>query len=156
MSKRYEGTVLEVKGLQTCFFTADGVVKAVDGLSYQVKAGEFVGLVGESGCSKSVSAMSVLRLIPYPPGVIAGGQILFKGEDLLQASEERMRDIRGNRIAMVFQEPTTSLNPVLTVGRGCPFHTRCPHVTDICRREVPRLKKVGDDHLASCHLLDSA
>ena len=93
------------------------MVKAVDGLSYQVKTGEVVGLVGESGCGKSVSAMSVLRLIPYPPGVIAGGQIIFKGEDLLQASEERMRDIRGNRIAMVFQEPTTSLNPVLTVGR---------------------------------------
>ncbi len=117
MSARNEGTVLEVKGLQTYFHTADGVVKAVDGLSYQVKTGEVVGLVGESGCGKSVSAMSVLRLIPYPPGVIAGGQIIFKGEDLLQASEERMRDIRGNRIAMVFQEPTTSLNPVLTVGR---------------------------------------
>ena len=117
MSARNEGTVLEVKGLQTYFHTADGVVKAVDGLSYQVKTGEVVGLVGESGCGKSVSAMSVLRLIPYPPGVIAGGQIIFKGEDLLQASEDRMRDIRGNRIAMVFQEPTTSLNPVLTVGR---------------------------------------
>jgi oligopeptide transport system ATP-binding protein len=76
-----------------------------------------VGLVGESACGKSVSAMSILRLIPYPPGIIEGGQILFKGEDLLQASEERMRDVRGNQIAMVFQEPTTSLNPVLTVGR---------------------------------------
>ncbi len=117
MSEQNDHVVLDVKGLQTYFYTDDGVVKAVDGLSYQVRNGEFVGLVGESGCGKSVSAMSVLRLIPYPPGVIAGGQIVFKGEDLLQASEERMREIRGNRIAMVFQEPTTSLNPVLTVGR---------------------------------------
>lgn len=112
-----EERVLEVKELRTHFYTDEGVVKAVDGLSYHVKKGECVGLVGESACGKSVSAMSVLRLIPYPPGVIEGGEILFKGEDLLQVSEERMREIRGNRIAMVFQEPTTSLNPVLTVGR---------------------------------------
>ena len=110
-------TVLEVNGLQTYFYTDEGVVKAVDGLSYRVRKGEFVGLVGESGCGKSVSAMSVLRLIPHPPGLIVGGEILFKGEDLLKVNEARMRDIRGNRIAMVFQEPTTSLNPVLTVGR---------------------------------------
>ncbi len=112
-----DSNVLEVDGLQTYFYTEEGVVKAVDGLSYTVRKGECVGLVGESGCGKSVSAMSILRLIPYPPGVIVGGQILFKGEDLLHASEERMRDIRGNRIAMIFQEPSTSLNPVLTVGR---------------------------------------
>ena len=110
-------TVLEVNGLQTYFYTDEGVVKAVDGLSYRVRKGEFVGLVGESGCGKSVSAMSVLRLIPHPPGLIVGGEILFQGEDLLKVDEARMRDIRGNRIAMVFQEPTTSLNPVLTVGR---------------------------------------
>ena len=109
--------ILEVKDLQTHFFTRRGVVKAVDGLTYHVNKGECVGLVGESACGKSVGAMSVLRLIPYPPGIIVGGQILFKGEDLLQASEARMRDIRGNQIGMVFQEPTTSLNPVLTVGR---------------------------------------
>ncbi len=112
-----EERVLEVKELRTYFYTDEGVVKAVDGLSYHVKKGECVGLVGESACGKSVSAMSVLRLIPYPPGVIEGGEIVFKGEDLLQVSEERMREIRGNRIAMVFQEPTTSLNPVLTIGR---------------------------------------
>lgn len=112
-----EDLVLDVKDLRTYFYTNEGVVKAVDGLSYSVRRGEFVGIVGESACGKSVSAMSILRLIPYPPGVIEGGQILFNGEDLLQASEDRMRDIRGNRIAMVFQEPTTSLNPVLTVGR---------------------------------------
>jgi len=109
--------ILEVKDLRTYFYTREGVVKAVDGLSYHVDKGECVGLVGESACGKSVSSMSILRLIPYPPGIIVGGQILFKGEDLLQASEDRMREIRGNQIAMVFQEPTTSLNPVLTVGR---------------------------------------
>lgn len=109
--------VLDVRNLRTYFYTAEGVVRAVDGLSYYVQKGECVGLVGESACGKSVSAMSILRLIPYPPGIIEGGEILFKGEDLLQASEERLRQIRGNQIAMVFQEPTTSLNPVLTVGR---------------------------------------
>lgn len=109
--------ILEVKDLRTYFYTRDSVIKAVDGLSYHVNKGECVGLVGESACGKSVSSMSILRLIPYPPGIIVGGQILFKGEDLLQVSEERMREIRGNQIAMVFQEPTTSLNPVLTVGR---------------------------------------
>ena len=109
--------VLDVKDLRTYFYTREGVVKAVDGLTYHVNKGECVGLVGESACGKSVSAMSILRLVPNPPGVIEGGEILFKGEDLLQATEERMRDIRGNRISMVFQEPTTSLNPVLTVGR---------------------------------------
>jgi oligopeptide transport system ATP-binding protein len=117
MTKTPSERVLDVKDLKTYFFTNEGVVKAVDGLSYHVNKGECVGLVGESACGKSVGAMSVLRLIPYPPGIIVGGQILFKGEDLLQASEERMRDIRGNQIGMVFQEPTTSLNPVLTVGR---------------------------------------
>jgi oligopeptide transport system ATP-binding protein len=117
MSKINSERVLDVKDLKTYFYTKEGVVKAVDGLTYHVNKGECVGLVGESACGKSVGAMSVLRLIPYPPGIIVGGQILFKGEDLLQASEERMRDIRGNRIGMVFQEPTTSLNPVLTVGR---------------------------------------
>ena len=117
MTDQEDNVVLDVQDLQTHFYTDDGVVKAVDGLNYKVRKGEFVALVGESGCGKSVSAMSVLRLVPYPPGIIAGGQILFKGEDLLQASEERIRDIRGNRIAMVFQEPTTSLNPVLSIGR---------------------------------------
>ncbi len=117
MSSNTDEKVLEVKNLRTYFYTTEGVVKAVDGLSYHVRKGECVGLVGESACGKSVSAMSILRLIPYPPGVIEGGEIIFKDEDLLQASEERMREIRGNRIAMVFQEPTTSLNPVLTIGR---------------------------------------
>ena len=109
--------LLEVTGLKTFFFTDDGIVKAVDGISYDLEAGETLGLVGESGCGKSVSALSLLRLIPSPPGKIVEGEVLFEGEDLLQVSEDEIRHIRGNRIAMVFQEPMTSLNPVLTIGR---------------------------------------
>lgn len=111
------GTLLEVKNLRTYFFTQDGVVKAVDGISYDLQEGETVGLVGESGSGKSVSALSILRLIASPPGRIVGGEVWFEGEDLLKLDEEEMRHIRGNRIAMVFQEPMTSLNPVLTIGR---------------------------------------
>jgi oligopeptide transport system ATP-binding protein len=117
MTTKRNGKVLEVNNLKTYFYTQEGEVKAVDGLSYYVNKGESVGLVGESACGKSVSALSILRLIPYPPGIIVGGEIIFQGKDLLKATEEEMRDIRGNRIAMVFQEPTTSLNPVLTVKR---------------------------------------
>ena len=110
-------SLLEVKNLATHFFTQEGVVKAVDGISYSVEEGEVVGIVGESGCGKSVGAMSIMRLVASPPGRIVGGEVLFEGEDLVQADDERLRDIRGNRISMVFQEPMTSLNPVLTVGR---------------------------------------
>ena len=106
-----------MKGLKTYFYTRDGELKAVDDLSLYVNRGESVGLVGESACGKSVTALSIMRLIPYPPGIIVGGEIIFDGRDLLQISEEEMRHIRGNKIAMVFQEPTTSLNPVLTVRR---------------------------------------
>lgn len=109
--------VLDVRDLRTYFYTQEGEVKAVDGLSYHVNKGESVGLVGESACGKSVSALSILRLIPYPPGIIVGGEIVFQGRDLLKVSEEDMRHIRGNDVAMIFQEPTTSLNPVLTVKR---------------------------------------
>jgi len=108
--------VLEVKDLKTYFYTEDGEVRAVDGLRYDVKKGESVGLVGESACGKSVSALSIMRLIPYPPGIIVGGEIIFKGQDLLKISETEMRHIRGNRIAMIFQEPMTSLNPVLNIS----------------------------------------
>ncbi len=109
--------LLEVRDLKTYFFTDDGVVKAVDGISYDVEAGETLGLVGESGCGKSVSALSLLRLIPNPPGRIVGGEVLFEGEDLLKVSDDAIRHVRGNRIAMIFQEPMTSLNPVLTISR---------------------------------------
>ena len=110
-------TLLEVKDLKTHFFTMDGVVKAVDGVSYDLEEGETLGLVGESGCGKSVSALSVMRLIPNPPGRIVGGEILLDGEDILKVDMDDMREIRGAKIAMVFQEPMTSLNPVLTVER---------------------------------------
>jgi len=109
--------LLEVKNLQTHFFTYDGVVKAVDGVSYDLQPGETLGLVGESGCGKSVSALSVMRLIPDPPGKIVNGEIFFEGEDILTVGMDDMRRIRGAKIAMVFQEPMTSLNPVLTVER---------------------------------------
>ncbi|MBI4240126.1 MAG: ABC transporter ATP-binding protein, partial [Candidatus Rokubacteria bacterium] len=109
--------LLEVRDLKTYFFTGGGIVRAVDGISYQVKEGETVALVGESGCGKTVSALSIMRLVAAPAGRIVGGQIVFKGRDLLTLDEESIRRIRGREIAMVFQEPMTSLNPVLSIGR---------------------------------------
>ncbi len=108
--------LLEVENLQTHFRTPDGVNRAVDGVSFHVEEGETLAVVGESGCGKSVTANSILRLVPEPPGKIAGS-IRFRGTDLLKLSEREMRSIRGNDISMIFQEPMTSLNPVLTVGR---------------------------------------
>ncbi len=108
--------LLEVRDLRTYFYTDDGVVKAVDGVEFEVKAGETIGIVGESGCGKSITAMSILRLIQSPPGKIVSGEILFEGEDLVKVSEKRIREIRGNSISMIFQEPMTSLNPVFTAG----------------------------------------
>ena len=110
-------TLLEVKNLKTYFSTREGTVKAVDGISYDVNQGETIGIVGESGCGKTVSALSILRLIPDPPGKIVGGELIFEGRDLLKLSEKEIRGFRGNEIAMIFQEPMTSLNPVLTIGR---------------------------------------
>ena len=109
--------LLEISNLTTHFFTQDGVVKAVDGISYELEEGEVLGVVGESGCGKSVHALSIMRLVPSPPGRTVAGEVLFDGEDLLTMDDAEMRNIRGNRIAMVFQEPMTSLNPVLTIGR---------------------------------------
>ncbi|MEK7848231.1 MAG: ABC transporter ATP-binding protein [Chloroflexota bacterium] len=111
------GMLLEVRDLRTYFHTRQGPVKAVDGISYDVAPGEIVALVGESGCGKTVSALSLLRLIPVPPAEILSGEALFEGRDLLQMHGEEMRRIRGRKIAVVFQEPMSSLNPVLTVGR---------------------------------------
>ena len=111
-----EETLLSVHNLKTYFYTDEGVVKAVDGLTYELHKGETLGIVGESGCGKSVHALSVMRLIPTPPGKIVEGEILFQGTNLLKLPEDEMRRIRGNRIAMIFQEPMTSLNPVLTIG----------------------------------------
>ena len=133
------GTLLQVRDLQTQFNTEEGIVHAVDGVSYDVEEGETLGLVGESGCGKSVSALSILRLIPNPPGKIVGGEIFFEGRDILKMSEEEVRHIRGNRIAMVFREPMTSLNPVLTIGRqltealGCTSRWTTPRPASVPR-----------------------
>ncbi len=108
--------LLNVQDLRTHFFTLDGVTRAVDGVSFDLKAGETLGIVGESGCGKSVTALSIMRLLPPRLGRIVAGSVRFDGQDLAQLSEAEMRDVRGNRIAMIFQEPMTSLNPVLTVG----------------------------------------
>ena len=140
------GTLLSIKELRTHFFTEEGVVHAVDGVSYDVEEGETLALVGESGCGKSVSALSILRLIPNPPGKIVSGEIVFEGNDLLKADEDEIRHIRGNRIAMVFQEPMTSLNPVLTIGRqlteGLELHLKMDK--DASRkRAVELLEMVG-------------
>jgi oligopeptide transport system ATP-binding protein len=108
--------LLEVKGLETRFFTQDGVVHAVNGISYYVDEGETLAIVGESGCGKSVGVMSLLRLIPIPPGKITGGEVWFESKDLLRMTDDEIRQVRGNRIAMIFQDPMTSLNPVLTIG----------------------------------------
>src|SRR5579872_915782 len=109
--------LLDVRNLHTEFRTGAGVVRAVDGISYTVDPGEIVAVVGESGSGKSVGALSILRLIPDPPGRVTTGEILFNGRDLLGLSEDEMRQVRGGDIGMVFQEPMTSLNPVLTIGR---------------------------------------
>ena len=109
-------TLVEFKNLKTYFYTEEGVVKAVDDVSFKINQGETIGIVGESGCGKSVTSMSLMRLIPNPPGKIVGGDIIFENESLISLSEEKMREIRGNKISVIFQEPMTSLNPVYTVG----------------------------------------
>jgi oligopeptide transport system ATP-binding protein len=138
--------LLEVRDLRTYFYTDDGVVRAVDGISYDVQEGETLGLVGESGCGKSVSALSLLRLIPSPPGRIVGGEVIFEGEDLLKVDEDEIRHVRGNRIGMVFQEPMTSLNPVLTIGRqlteALELHLKMD-ASDAERRAIQLLDMVG-------------
>ncbi|HWH42408.1 MAG TPA: ABC transporter ATP-binding protein [Usitatibacter sp.] len=109
--------LLEVDDLRTHFFTRDGVVRAVDGVSFAIQPGETLALVGESGCGKSVTSLSIMRLIASPPGRVVSGAVRFNGRDLLRLSEPEMRKVRGNEISMIFQEPMTSLNPVLTIGR---------------------------------------
>ncbi|MFX0014977.1 MAG: ABC transporter ATP-binding protein [Promethearchaeota archaeon] len=110
-----DGTILEMKGLKTQFFTEDGVVKAVDGVDLKIRRKEVLGLVGESGCGKTMTSLSILRLIPDPPGKIVAGEIFFNGRDLLKLTEDEIREIRGDEISMIFQDPMTSLNPVFTV-----------------------------------------
>src|SRR2546421_10187007 len=106
-----DGNILSVKDLRTYFWTEDGTVKAVDDISFQLKRGETLGIVGESGSGKSVTNLSIIRLIPDPPGKIVSGEVIFDGSDLLLLSNEAIRKIRGRRIAMIFQDPMTSLNP---------------------------------------------
>src|SRR4051812_40752920 len=108
--------VLDVKNLKTVFFTNSGLFKAVDDISFTVKRGETLAIVGESGCGKSVTALSLMRLVPDPPGRIVGGSVTLEGTDLLALDEAEMRKVRGNRISMIFQEPMTSLNPVMRIG----------------------------------------
>jgi len=138
--------MLEVKNLKTCFYTEEGVVPAVNGLDFDVDQGETFAIVGESGCGKSVTSLSILRLIPNPPGKIVSGEILYNGEDLLKKSEHQMRAIRGNEISMIFQEPMTSLNPVFTVGRQISesfiFHQHMDK-KEAHRRAVEMLRLVG-------------
>ncbi|MGH7473630.1 MAG: ABC transporter ATP-binding protein, partial [Candidatus Methylomirabilales bacterium] len=128
------GSLLTIQDLQTHFFTGEGVVRAVDGVTLSVRPGETLGLVGESGCGKTVTALSILRLVPDPPGRIVGGTICFDGRDLLRLPEEEMRSIRGCAISMIFQEPMTSLNPVFTVGEQVAEGIR--HHQKVSRREA--------------------
>lgn len=116
MSPMTMSPILEVKNLKTSFFTSQGEIKAVDDVSFEVYKGKTLAIVGESGCGKSVTSLSIMRLIAEPPGKIVGGQILFESKDLTRATQEELRKIRGNRISMIFQEPMTSLNPVFTIG----------------------------------------
>ena len=138
--------LLEVRDLATYFYTLEGVVKAVDGVSYELEQGETLGLVGESGCGKTVSALTLMRLIPDPPGKIVKGEVLFEGEDILKIRMDKMRNIRGAKISMVFQEPMTSLNPVLNIERqlteGLQLHKGMKR-EEARRESVNLLERVG-------------
>jgi oligopeptide transport system ATP-binding protein len=139
------GPLLQIKNLKTVFNTEYGTVNAVDGVSFDLQEGETLGLVGESGCGKSVSALSIMGLIPSPPGKIVSGEVNFNGLDLLKITPEEMRKIRGNEIAMIFQEPMTSLNPVLTIGRQIiePLMIHKGQSKDIARKNaIDLLKRV--------------
>ena len=137
--------ILDVRNLQTHFFTDEGVVRSVDDVSFRLRKGESMGLVGESGCGKSVTSLSIMRLVAEPPGKTVGGEILFNGRDLLGLSESEMRKIRGNDISMIFQEPMTSLNPVFTVGdqiaEAIQLHQRKSR-SEAMRDAVEMLRKV--------------
>ncbi len=139
-------TILEVKNLKTYFYTEEGVVPAVDGLDFTLRDGETLAIVGESGCGKSVTSLSILRLIKDPPGRIIDGEILYRGEDLCKLPEKRLRQIRGDEISMIFQEPMTSLNPVFTVGRqimeSLIYHQSCPKA-EAKAKAVEMLRLVG-------------
>ncbi len=138
--------LLEVKNLKTYFKTEDGIVQAVDGVSFEIFRGEVLGVVGESGCGKSVTSLSIMRLIQEPPGIIEADSVLFEGQEILQLSEAEMRRIRGNEISMIFQEPMTSLNPVYTVGNqiseAIMLHQKL-NKEDATKKAIEMLHKVG-------------
>ncbi|MCG3086922.1 ABC transporter ATP-binding protein [Sporosarcina cyprini] len=140
-------TILEVKDLQTTFFTDSGEVPAVDHIDFQLKEGEVLGIVGESGCGKSVTSLSIMGLVPNPPGKVVGGEILYDGANLIEKKEAEMRQIRGNDIAMIFQEPMTSLNPLFTIGNqmteAIRIHERKLSKKEIEQKAVDMLKMVG-------------
>jgi oligopeptide transport system ATP-binding protein len=140
------GTLLEVRDLRTRFHTAEGTIYAVNGVSFHVDEGETLAVVGESGCGKSVTMLSIMRLIPIPPGEILSGSALYQGRDLLKLSESEMEDVRGKEIAMVFQDPMTSLNPVLTIGRQI-TESLCTHIgadqQQANQRAIALLEAVG-------------
>lgn len=149
--------LLEIKNLQTSFNTEGGKVRAVDDVSFTIQAGEVVGLVGESGCGKTAVSLSILQLLPTPPASIDGGQILFDGQNLLELSREKVRKIRGNEIAMIFQEPMTSLNPVYTIGNQLsesirlhqglsPRHARAKSIEMLKLVGIPRPEEVIDEY----------
>ncbi|MFP4016393.1 MAG: ABC transporter ATP-binding protein [Halanaerobiales bacterium] len=138
--------LVEVKNLKTYFYTEEGVIKAVDGVDYEIYPGETLGIVGESGCGKSVTSLSIMRLVESPPGRIEAGEIIFQGKDLAKLSQKEMRKIRGNDISMIFQEPMTSLNPVYTVGdqiiEAIMLHKSVKR-KEARKQAVEMLKKVG-------------
>jgi peptide/nickel transport system ATP-binding protein/oligopeptide transport system ATP-binding protein len=138
--------LVEVKNLKTYFYTEEGVVKAVDGVDYEIYPGETLGIVGESGCGKSVTSLSIMRLVESPPGRIEAGEINFGGRDLTKITEKEMRKIRGNDISMIFQEPMTSLNPVYTVGdqimEAIMLHKKVDR-KEARRQAIDMLTKVG-------------
>ncbi len=137
--------LLSIRNLKTHFYTEEGIVEALDGVNLDIMRGETLGLVGETGCGKSVTALSIMRLIPSPPGKIVDGEILFEGENLLEKSPEEMRRIRGSKISMIFQDPTTSLNPVYTIGDQVGEAIRLHHHTNktlTWRRVVEALRMV--------------
>jgi oligopeptide/dipeptide ABC transporter ATP-binding protein len=138
--------LLEVKNLKTYFYTYEGASKAVDGVDFEIYPGETLGVVGESGCGKSVTALSILRLIPMPPGKILDGEIVFQGKDLLKLNDKGIRSVRGKEISMIFQEPMTSLNPVYTIGdqisEAIMTHKKVSKA-EAKKRSIEMLKKVG-------------
>lgn len=140
-------TILDVKGLRTSFFTDDGEVPAVDNVDFHIRQGEVLGIVGESGCGKSVTSLSIMGLVPSPPGKIVSGEILFQDKDLTKLSDKEMRQIRGDDIAMIFQEPMTSLNPLFTIGNqlreALKIHKKDWSKNQIQERAVEMMKLVG-------------